>query len=553
MQRKACRPRRIPYLAALAALAALTLAQSPDYKVDTKFASKPQVEELFQRIDARNDQWVGERDYEDIHQQLELWAAGLKKGEKTFPRLDTLAPRFSRLDVVQLKIVASGRDVESAPEASIRIRVELAGESRTGGPLSLQGHWETVWTHVQTAWKLDRIAPSTLREIKAGPLRFVDVTQQAFGANPSLSRQLSKSVDHRRGLLDEAAGVDVYGHNGVAVGDCDGDGWEDLYFAQPSGLPNRLFHNNGNGTFTDVSAASGLDILDDTRSALFADIDNDGDQDLIVITATRPILFRNDGHGKFSMDAASGLDIPKDQAGSLTSAVMADFDRDGWLDLYICSYDFWKPGKTYNAPTPYYDAVNGPPNFLFRNLGGKRFENVTARAGLMANNNRYSFAAAWGDYNNDGWPDLIVANDFGRKNLYRNEGDGTFEDVAEAAGVADLGAGMSAAWGDSNNDGLLDLYTGNMWSSAGQRITGNRQFLSVAPAGPVRQAFQRQARGNSLFMNGAQDGFVERSAEAGVEMGRWAWSSDFADLDNDGLLDLYVTNGYISGPDLRDL
>ena len=145
---------------------------------------------------------------------------------------------------------------------------------------------------------------------------------------------------------------------------------------------------------------------------------------------------------------------------------------------------------------PYYDAANGPPNFLFRNRRNGTFEDATKRAGMMQNNNRYSFAAAWGDYDSDGHPDIYVANDFGRKNLYHNNGDGTFTDVAARTGVEDLGAGMSAAWGDYDNDGKLDLYVGNMWSSAGLRLTHNRQFRQVAPSGEVRASFQRQAQGN---------------------------------------------------------
>jgi len=536
----------------LALAAAIGVAQQADYRVPARFEKKLGIEELFARVDARNDEWVGERDYEAIHQQLEEAAARFKKNEPAFPRLDELAQRFRRIDVAQLKVVGSNRASPDARRAAIRLRVELAGESREGGRLSLQGHWETSWDRDGEQWKLASVAPAALREVRGGAIQFLEMTGQALGGNESFHKQLSRGADHWRGILDEATGIDVYGHNGIAVGDYDGDGWEDLYVCQPSGLPNRLFHNNGNGTFSDVTAAAGLDVLDDTRAALFADWDRDGDQDLLLITAARPLLFRNNGKGRFAPDSNANLNIPKEEAGSLTSAAAADYDRDGWLDLYVCSYDFWSPGRSYNAPTPYYDARNGPPNFLFRNREGKGFENVTRRAGLMENNDRYSFAAAWSDYDGDGWPDLYVANDFGRNNLYRNKGDGTFRDVAAEAGVEDSGAGMSAAWGDYDGDGRPDLYVGNMWSSAGQRVTGNTQFRQVARDGKVLGEFQRQARGNTLLRN-LGGSFQDSSGPAGVEMGRWAWSSDFADLDNDGMLDLYVANGYITGPDTHDL
>ncbi|MEP7366801.1 MAG: VCBS repeat-containing protein [Acidobacteriota bacterium] len=532
-------------------LAAVSFSQQAGYRVDPRYQKTLPIDELFSRVDARNDSWVGEQDYEEIHEQLEESAKRLKLGEPTFARLDELAARFQKLAVVQLKVIASGRASATDPDAAIRILVEIAGEAKVGGRLSLQGHWETRWRKEGGAWKLASIAPAKLAEVRGGALAFTDISAAAFGANPSYTRQLAQSTDHWRGLLDEATGIDIYGHNGLAVGDYNGDGWEDLYICQPSGLPNRLYRNNGDGTFTDATAAAGLAVLDDTRSALFADIDNDGDQDLILITASQPLLFRNDGTGRFTLDRQSGLVIPEAEAGSFTSAAIADYDNDGWLDLYICSYDFWHPGRKYNAPTPYYDATNGPPNFLFRNVGRGKFANATRASGLSKNNNRYSFAASWGDYNGDGAPDLYVANDFGRNNLYLNQGNGTFRDVAAEAGVDDLGAGMSASWGDFDGDGRLDLYTSNMWSSAGQRVTNNSQFAGVAAEG-VRGAFQRQAKGNSLFRN-LGNGRFEEMTQAGVEMGRWAWSSDFADLDNDGNLDLFIQNGYITGPDLRDL
>ena len=176
---------------------------------------------------------------------------------------------------------------------------------------------------------------------------------------------------------------------------------------------------------------------------------------------------------------------------------------------------------------PYYDARTGPPAVLFRNDGHGRFVDVTAASGLDVGNDRYHFAAAWGDYDYDGWPDLLVANDFGAKNLYRNRGARggtvTFEDVASDAGVLDYGAGMSAAFFDYDNDGRLDIYTGNMWSAPGLRITASPAFMPDAPP-DVRALYQRHARGNALFRNRGDGRFEERTLEARAGMGRWAWS-----------------------------
>ena len=149
-------------------------------------------------------------------------------------------------------------------------------------------------------------------------------------------------------------------------------------------------------------------------------------------------------------------------------------------------------------------------------------------------------------------PDLYVANDFGRSNLYRNRGDGTFSSVATEAGVEDPGAGMSAAWLDFANDGNQDIYVANMWSAAGMRVSGQKNFHEKDPEN-IREAYRHHAHGNSLYRNQGNGKFENVASAAGVEMGRWAWSSDAWDFDHDGYSDIYIANGYISGADTQDL
>ena len=235
----------------------------------------------------------------------------------------------------------------------------------------------------------------------------------------------------------------------------------------------------------------------------------------------------------------------------------ADYDNDGDLDIYVTAYGRGRDaasgaqGFEATSPIPYNDANNGGRNILLANHGKFRFADVTEAAGLDENNSRWSFAAAWEDYDQDGDADLYVVNDFGRNCLYRNDG-GKFRDIAAEAGVEDMAGGMSAAWGDANGDGKMDIYVGNMYSAAGNRVTYQRKFDASRKAADT-PAMQRMARGNSLFEQEEEGSFADASDMAEVTMGRWAWSSGFADLNNDGWEDLVVANGYLSNPKTDDL
>src|SRR4029077_14951601 len=165
----------------------------------------------------------------------------------------------------------------------------------------------------------------------------------------------------------------------------------------------------------DVTKAAGVGVSDGTACALFADFQNRGLQDLLVVCGSGPLLFLNQGNGKFSVkpDAFKFAQPPQ---GTFTHAAIADYGRDGRLDVYFCLYTYYLGLDQYHYPSPYFDARNGPPNFLFHNEGNWNFVDRTAASGLNAENDRYSFACAWGDANSDGTPDLYVANDFGRSN-----------------------------------------------------------------------------------------------------------------------------------------
>ncbi len=433
-----------------------------------------------------------------------------------------------------------------------RIRYDFVGTRDDRVREERIGSWLTQWSRDESGvWRVLNWSASEEIVTRAADRIFIDITPQALGQIDSYKNQLRRGTDYWRTVLDGAIGVDVYGNNGVAVGDVDDDGADDLYVCQPAGLPNRLYRNRGDGTFEDVTEKSGVGVLDFTACALFADFQNRGLQDLLVVCATGPLLFVNDGHGKFSLKRdAFHFTLPPQ--GSFTHAAAADYDRDGRLDLYFCLYSYYQGLDQYRYPVPYFDARNGPANYLFRNVGNGVFQDQTEAAGLNIDNDRYSFACSWGDCNANGWPDLYVVNDFGRNNLYRNKGDGTFAAVSSEAQVDEAGAGMSACWLDFNNDGKQDIYAAGMWVAAGMRIFEQPHFHEGEPE-KIRALYQRHMAGNSLYRNLGNGTFQNVAVKAGVEMGRWSWSSDSWDFDHDGYADLYVANGYISGPEQRDV
>ena len=320
----------------------------------------------------------------------------------------------------------------------------------------------------------------------------------------------------------------------VSIADVNNDNWPDLYFTTSRfGAANALYLNQHDGTFRDVAAQAGVALLNRagegvSMGAVWGDYDNDGLEDLLVYKWGYLQLFHNLGNLRFAdVTPQSGLRRWMNSNG----AVWFDFDRDGLLDLYITGYfrsdiDFWHLRTTRIMQSSWEFAANGGKNLLFRNLGNGRFEDVTDAMGVGST--RWTLAAAAADFNDDGWPDLYLANDYGPEELFLNRAGKRF-DLARAGLEDDSKSGMAVAVGDVFNRGRYDVFVTNI---------SERGFL-----------FQ----GNNLRINLLKElGRFNEIATGAVADAGWAWGAQFGDLNNDGWLDLVVVNGFISADSGRD-
>jgi hypothetical protein len=319
----------------------------------------------------------------------------------------------------------------------------------------------------------------------------------------------------------------------VSIVDFDRDGWPDIYVTNSAiGSKNALYRNMHDGTFKDVAEEMGIADVNQpgtgvSTGAVWGDYDNDGYEDLFLIKWGRPELFHNDqGHGFTRVTEQAGLP-PWINA---NTAIWFDYDGDGLLDLFVGGYysediDLWHLTTTRIMPESFEYAKNGGRKYLFHNLGNGRFEEVSAKVGIESR--RWALAAAAADLRGTGHPDLFVANDYGVSELYFNDGK-RFQEVGEKTGVGFAPkSGMNAAFGDILNQGRYAVYVSNI-SEDGILIQGNN--LWVPKEGTAGDALK--------YQNLARD--------FGVELGGWSFGAQFGDLNNDGTLDLYLTNGYIS-------
>jgi len=375
---------------------------------------------------------------------------------------------------------------------------------------------------------------------------FDDIAPLVLGRNAAWREQLVPGMNAWARRIDHSLKPDFLGYHGVAIGDVDGDGLEDVYLCQPGGLPNLLFQQLEDGRLLDISARTGVDWLDNSTAALLIDLDNDGDKELALATQAAFLVLENNGAAEFTIRAQF------EKLGQGYSPTAADYDLDGDLDLLVLRYgaESREVGE-FPTPHPFHDARNGGANVLLKNEGDFRFVDATIESGLGEGNFRFSFAAAWEDYDNDGDADLYIANDFGPNQLFRSDGGKLIDTAAESA-VQDWGFGMSASWGDFDRDGRMDLYVSSMFSGAGNLVVPQADFNPNMPE-DTRDRYLKMVRGNSLMRNMGQGEFSDITSPMNEGYADWAWGAMFGDFDNDGWEDLYVANGYLSQPKKDDL
>lgn len=366
------------------------------------------------------------------------------------------------------------------------------------------------------------------------PIQFSDVTEQ-------LGVRMRHFPADRSSLIPEDMG------SGVAWGDFDGDGFSDLFVVNFAGavVPgavidreagrSRLFRNDNGKRFVDVTDQSGIDFVGFGMAAAWGDYDNDADLDLYVTAYGNNALFENAGDGTFrNVTDKAGVQDSRFSSG----CSWADYDRDGDLDLYVCNYvDFVFREGDRSLPDPKYaeqpyttnpSSYAPVANSLFRNRGDGTFEEVAAKVGVADPKGR-GLSVSWADLDNDGWPDLYIANDVSWNGVFRNRGDGTFEDIAATSLAADYRSGMGLAVADFDDDLDHDIFITH-WIAQENALYRN-QLLD--------ESFD-QPMGHSLWFLDAADQF----GLGQIALDMVGWATGFCDFDNDGRRDLWLVNGH---------
>ena len=421
----------------------------------------------------------------------------------------------------------------------IVLGILLTGKGKDGALLQAGGMLRAVvrpGKRADPGWEMESASVLEWMEASASQPLFEEVAEKAGLSRP-----------HKAFLPNASRNVPIPGEHrppGAAVLDFDGDGREDIFVAGGDG--NRLYRNRGDGTYEDVAARAGVAGQEgEAVGALAFDYDNDGWTDLYVTYLDRGnLLYRNRGDGTFEEVGKKAGVALNDYC---TSAAALDYDRDGLPDLYVLVY-----GPPDRGPD--IQADNAPPNHLFHNNGDGTFTDVSKKS--RADDTGWGLAVESADLDGDGWPDIYVANDFGNNTWLRNNGDGTFTNLAKKAGVLDPGFGMGVAVDDYDGDGKLDFYVSNYSFPYNWFLSDSRFPMPEFPYSLGRPFVWRRlkllSRGSSLFRGLGKGRFERTSEEAGVWDTSWSWGCVFVDADLDGRPDLFVVNGMVTGKNPKE-
>lgn len=479
--------------------------------------------------------------------------------------------------------IVKGRFLDDSRDA-FETDVYFSGLARekSGSWLGLTGEQIVTWRRSGEAWEITEWKMKKLGATQTSTMLFSDRLDQAV-PDPVARRRVRHSIHEEesvkyyesgktRARSHDFAPIAMNQKPALSVVDFDDDGFDDVYVMVRMGH-NMLLRNRGDGTFEEVAAEQELAIKGNSTCGIFADFDNDGDPDLILgKSLERCQYFENSGSWFNKVDAPWVEALP-----SLASSISAaDFNGDGLLDFYICTYrpealGDTNPGLTggggsgntgltwpqrflskedaeeymrlHRGTDHHFLDQIGPPNSLWVNKGGGKFERAADTGVVEIWEN--SLQATWSDFDDDGDPDLYIANDFARDCLFRNDGEGGFVDVAGEVGADVYGFGMGASFGDYDGDGQQDLYVSNMFSKAGRRILSKFEG--------VDEEYTKSVLGNVLYRRTPEGKFEHVSglkppgllvAKAG-----WSWGGQFADFDNDADLDIYALSGYFTAPE----
>ncbi len=513
------------------------------------------------------------------------WAIQAEKREVSLANLHVWGALLQDVTIIHAKFYFISAHFVDGDTTLVDSHIGFEGLAQrpSGQFLLLNGKQKLRWQNVTgtgggvAQWRITQWDQKSLHSKRRDQLMFQDVMQYAI-SDPEL-RDHFRMSQHEKELIRIAREkteepfpyFSVYSnarHPSVSVVDIDQDGWDDLYLMPRIG-ENILLRNQGDGTFVNIAADLGLNIDSFCSSALFADFDNDGDSDLVVgRTLERSKYFVNEG-GKFVERTRElwGVRSPM----LVYSVSAADYNGDGLLDIFFATgaqhisirerelvternspfakgkmmfREFLSPEQSQRAFKERGNNIMfarvGPPNLLLVNRGG-RFEAAPENPQLELY--RTSTQGSWSDYDGDGDPDLYVSNDFALNSMLRNDGAEGFVDVTKETETGDIGFGKGVSWGDYDNDQRLDLYVSNMYSKAGRRIT--------AQVDSIDQRAIKMANGNTLFRN-ADDKFTKvsglKAPKQLVEKVGWSWGSQFADVNNDGFLDIYALSGFYTAP-----